>query len=132
MDFSNDISGPPTGPDLTFLCMKIENREILQDLLSSNGGEKYTQLLTIFKNIMDGAIKQFHGFTIEHHNGHVYDVLTVFNDVYDAIRCAINIQKELNNYNWPSYYYQLERQSQRMTYVGKGNKSMFKFECALH
>ena len=124
MDWSNGISGPPSGPDLTFLCMRIENREVLQDLLSNDGGQKYTELLEIFNGIMDGAMKQFHGFKIEHNNGHVYDVLTVFNDVYDAIRCAINIQKELNNYNWPSYYYSIERQSQRMTYVGKGKKGM--------
>lgn len=97
--------------------MRIENRTVLQDLLSN---QQYGILITIFKEIMDSALSQFHGYCIEHNNGHVYDVLTVFSDVYDAIRCAINIQKELNNHKWPSFYYQIEQQSSRMAYVGKG------------
>eukprot|EP01084_Bolivina_argentea_P294687 507132_1 len=123
VDWSGGMNGPPSGPDLTFVCMRIENRTILQNSLSDT---EFMQLMQIHNAIMLDGLKHFNGHCIEQFNGHVYDVLTVFNDVYDAIRCAINIQKELNNYKWPIFYYKLEKESNQMQYVGKSrNKNAF-------
>ena len=118
MDFSNQIATPPKGPDLTFVCMRIENKAVLQSELSD---DKFMTLMQIFKEIMAKALKQFHGHCIEQPFSYIYDALTVFNDVYDAIRCAINMQKALNSYQWPSYLHLLQMSSSRMTYVGTGD-----------
>ena len=59
--------------------------------------DTFLHLMQIDNGIMLEPLKQFHRHCIEGNNGHIYDVLTVFNDVYDVIRCDINIQKELNN-----------------------------------
>eukprot|EP01083_Nonionella_stella_P032225 88218_1 len=122
VDWSDNMQGPPSGGDLTFLCMKVENRTILQDALSD---DRYLELMSIHNTIFEQALKRFNGHCIEQHNGHVYDALTVFNDVYDAMRCSLNIQKELNHYKWPVFYYELERSSPRMSYVGTGDQGAF-------
>ena len=115
------ISGPPLGPDLTLLCLRIENRSVLQDILSA---EQFTEIQQIFKVVMTGSLELFSGHCAEHHDGHIFDALCVFTDVYHALRCAINIQHELNVYEWPSYYHDAESQSPRMSYVGKGEQGI--------
>merc|ERR1712154_127343 len=118
MDFSNQISGPPQGPDLTFLCTKVEQREMFKDNLNEN---QYDELMQIHNGIWLEALRCFNGHCIEQNE---FNLFTVFGDVYDGIRCAINIQKNLNSYNWPNYLYEVElKLNMNSLYIGKGNKS---------
>ena len=122
MDFSNKALGPPMGPDLTLLCLRIENRSVLQDATSS---DEFNELQRIFKDVMTGSLDRFNGHCAEHLDGHIFDALCVFDDVYHALRCAINIQYELNQYPWPSFYYDAEKRTPRMSYIGKGEQGMW-------
>ena len=126
MDLDAGLSGPPTGPDLTLLCLRIENRSVLKDILSS---DEYVKIQQIFKEILTISLKRFTGHCAEHLDEHIFDALCVFSDVYHALRCAIHIQNELNHYQWPSFYYDAEQGSERMNYVGKGDEGIF-FEFA--
>jgi len=122
MDFNEQMLAvpAPSGPDLTFICMRIENRSVLQSSLSP---QQYTHLLDVFRSILTDALQQYRGFSIEQHSENVYDAFVVFDDVYNAVRCAIHIQTQLHTYQWPQFYYELEQHSQRMAYVGTGATS---------
>ena len=123
MDFDKGLSGPqpPTGPDVTFLCLRIENRSVLQDILNPN---EYVKIQQIFKEILTISLERNTGHCAEHLDGHIFDALCVFSDVYHALRCAIHIQSELHHFQWPSFYYDAERDAQRMTYVGSGDEGI--------
>jgi len=124
MDFSNNnkMMSPPSGPDLTLLCLRIENRSVLQDILSA---DEFAEIQHIFKDVMTSSLQTFSGYCAEHHDGHVFDALCVFNDVYFALRAAIHIQMELNSYQWPSFYHDAELRTQQMSYVGRGDQGAF-------
>lgn len=89
------------------------------------------QLMHMHDTIVTHACQLYGGYIAEHHKQHIFDFFLVFDNICDAVRCAINIQCALNEEQWPAFYQEFEK-SQNLKYNGFGSSGLYSILAHIH